>query len=100
MFPVLLIGSLSFMFSTILRSGNGTAVVIIIFALFFLILSDEIYQSKFNVFLNPFDVPSDLNETAWANVVLNNRLILASVSVFALMTGLLNLQKREKFMKG
>lgn len=100
MFPILLIGSLCFMFSTIVRSGNGTAVVIIIFSLFFLILSDNLHNSKFNVFLNPFDIPSDLNELAWASVVLNNRLMLFAASVFALMTGLLNLQKREKFMKG
>ncbi len=35
MFPVLFLGMMAFMLSTVVRNGNGTAVVMIIFGLIF-----------------------------------------------------------------
>jgi len=82
----------------VIRNGNGTAVVMIIFGLFFLILSDPLRKSQWNVFLNPFRVPYDVNETAWAIIMLKNRIILITGSILFLLAALFNLQKREKFM--
>jgi hypothetical protein len=98
MFPVIFLGLMAFMLSTIVRNGNGTAVIMIIFGLFFLILSNWLEKSQWNVFLNPYEVPWGLNENTWAIIAFKNRIILFSGSVVFLLAALYNLQKREKFM--
>jgi hypothetical protein len=98
MVPVLFLGLMAFMLSTVVRNGNGTAVLMIIFSLFFMILSDFLRKSQWNVFLNPFFLPYDVNETTWAIITLKNRIILITGSIIFLLAALFNLQKREKFM--
>lgn len=98
MMPVIFLGMMAFMLSTVIRNGNGTAVVMMIFGLFFLILQDPLRKSQWNVFLNPFNPAYDVNETTWALITLKNRIILFTGSIIFLLTALLNLQKREKFM--
>jgi len=98
MMPVLFLGLMAFMLSTIIRNGNGTAVLMIIFGLFFLILSESLYRSQWNIFLNPYDHPYDVNETTWAIITVKNRIILVTGSIIFLLAALYNLQKREKFM--
>jgi hypothetical protein len=98
MLPVFFLGMMAFMLSTVIRNGNGTAVVMIIFGLFFMILMDPLRKSQWNVFLNPFRPPYDVNETAWAIITLKNRIILVTGTILFLLSALLNLQKREKFM--
>ncbi|HAM09559.1 MAG: hypothetical protein A2X05_01280 [Bacteroidetes bacterium GWE2_41_25] len=99
MVPVLFMGMLAFMLSTVVRNGNGTAVIMIIIGLIFMILFDSsLGRSQWNIFLNPFDIPYGINETSWALITFKNRIILITGSVIFLLAALLNLQKREKFM--
>jgi hypothetical protein len=98
MIPVIFLGMMAFMLSTIIRNGNGTAVIMIIFGIFFMILQDPLRKSQWNVFLNPFDPAYDVNETTWAIITAKNRIILLVGTVIFLLTALFNLQKREKFM--
>ena len=98
MMPVLFLGMMAFMLSTVIRNGNGTAVIMIIFGLIFLILSDFLRKSQWNIFLNPYDVPYDVNEITWSIITLKNRIILISGTILFLLAALYNLQKREKFM--
>jgi hypothetical protein len=98
MIPVFFLGVMAFMLSTIIRNGNGTAVVMIIFGLIFLILSDPLGSSKWNVFLNPFQLPNNVSEAVWTSITLNNRIILISAAIVFMLAALFNLQKREKFM--
>jgi hypothetical protein len=98
MVPVLFLGIMAFMLSTVIRNGNGTAVLMIIFGMFFMILSDNLNKSQWNVFLNPYDLPYDVNEATWAIIMLKNRIILITGSILFLLVALFNLQKREKFM--
>lgn len=98
MLPVLFLGMMAFMLSTVIRSGNGTAVIMIIFGIFFMILSEPLRKSQWNVFLNPYQLPYDVNETTWAIITLKNRIILITGTILFLLAGLLKLQKREKFM--
>jgi hypothetical protein len=98
MMPVLFLGMMAFMLSTVVRNGNGTAVLMIVFGLFFMILVDSLRKSQWNVFLNPYDLPYDVNETTWALIALKNRIILITGSIIFLLVALFNLQKREKFM--
>jgi hypothetical protein len=98
MVPVLFLGVMAFMLSTAIRNGNGTAVLMIIFGIFFMILSDALRKSQWNVFLNPYQLPYDVNETSWAIITLKNRIILITGTILFLLAALYNLQKREKFM--
>jgi len=98
MVPVLFLGMMAFMLSTVVRNGNGTAVLMIIFGLIFMILSDALSKSQWNIFLNPYELPYDVNEKTWAIISFKNRIILITGSVVFFLAALYNLQKREKFM--
>lgn len=98
MMPVIFLGMMSFMLSTVIRNGNGTAVLMIIFGLFFLILSDVLDRSQWNIFLNPFDPAYGVSESTWAIITMKNRIILITGTLLFLLAALLNLQKREKYM--
>lgn len=98
MVPVLFLGMMAFMLSTVIRNGNGTAVVMMIFGFFFMILSDPLRKSQWNIFLNPFNTPYDVNEATWAIITIRNRIIQLSATILCLLAALFFLQKREKFM--
>ncbi len=98
MFCLLFLSSLAFLFTTLLRNANGAAVLMVIIGLFFMILSENLHYSKWNIFLNPFDVPSDMSMSVWKNVLHQNRLMLIIGSVVSLLWALINLQRREKFV--
>ena len=98
MFPIFFLGCLSFMFSTLIRNGYGTAIIMILIGLAFWIGGGMLGESKYNIFLNPFDMPSDISEVIWADMVFKNRLYLIAGTILTLLAGLLNLQKREKFV--
>ena len=97
MFPIFFLGSAAFMVSTLVRNGNGTAVVMVVLGLFFWI-STGFLPNKFNLFLNPFSMPSDVNEVVWANTTLNNRIYIFVMTIIWILFGLIRLQKREKFV--
>lgn len=96
--PALFIGTLSFMFSTVVKNGNGTAVIIILILLIFWILSGFLDVSKWNIFLNPFALPENMNSLRYFDILRNNRLIMGISSVVFLLLGLYKTQNREKFI--
>ncbi|MBN2070604.1 MAG: hypothetical protein JW814_04020 [Candidatus Krumholzibacteriota bacterium] len=96
MFPIFFLGCLSFMFSTLVKNGNGTAVIMIVIGMAFWIFVEPLENSKWNLFLNPFSTQE--NEAVYAATVLKNRIYLSVGSLLAILYGLLNLQKREKFI--
>ena len=96
---VIFVSSMGFCISTLVRNGNATAVIMVILGLALLILSDELDESKWNVFLNPFDMPRNLNAIVWQEIIRQNRIIMGIGSVVLILIGLLNLQQREKFLR-
>jgi hypothetical protein len=98
MVPFIFLACLAFLFTTLVRNGNGTAVVMVIIGLVFFVLNEPLRKSKWNLFLNPYDVPMDMNLTIWMNVVHQNRLMLLIGAAIALLWGLAGLQHREKFV--
>ncbi|MCL3782431.1 hypothetical protein EMN47_18775 [Prolixibacteraceae bacterium JC049] len=97
MFPVLFLGCLAFMVSTLVRNGNGTAVVMVIIGVLLLIFSNSLYRTMWNIFMNPYDIPRGFNEMIWQTIALKNRIFLAVGAIVFMLYGLFNLQKREKF---
>ena len=98
MSPLFFLACMTFLMTTLIRNGNGAAVVMIIIGLIFFIMNEPLAKSKWNLFLNPYNVPTDMNIAIWKNIVHQNRLILAVGAVIALLWGLMNLQQREKFV--
>lgn len=95
---VVFVSSLGFSLSTMVRNGNATAVIMVVIGLALLILADALEGSKWNIFLNPFDIPRNINEIVWQETIRQNRIIMGIGSVVLILLGLLNLQKREKFL--
>lgn len=99
MFPVLFLGCLAFLVSTIVKNGNGTAVVMIIIGVGLLMLTNVLDRTQWNIFHNPYNIPNRMNEMVWAQISQKNRIFLSISSLIFLLGGLTNLQRREKFLK-
>jgi hypothetical protein len=98
MFPLIFLGSMAFWVSTIIKNGNATAVVMVILGIVLLIFSDMLRNSYWNIMLNPYQVPSDLNQVIWAKILFKNRVFLTAGSIIFVLAGMLKLQRREKFI--
>ena len=98
MYPIVFMGSMAFMFSTVIKNGNGTAVVMVLIGVALIILQDAVSRTQWNVFINPFQIPSNFNEIIWQGLITKNRIFLSSGIVVFILYGLYNLQKREKFV--
>lgn len=99
LFPVFFLGCLAFLVSTIVKNGNGTAVVMIIIGVALLMLSNFLANTQWDVFHNPYSIPQRMNEMVWAQISQKNRLFLGIGSLVFVLGGLTNLQRREKFLK-
>lgn len=98
MYPIVFVGSMAFMFSTIIKNGNGTAVVMVLIGVALIILQEALQRTQWNPFLNPFQIPNNFNEFIWQGLVTKNRIFLGTGSIVFILYGLFNLQKREKFV--
>jgi hypothetical protein len=99
MVPVMLFGNMAFFYSTITRNGNATAVLIILTSILLLILSTTLLKNKYwSVIINPFDLPENIHSTVWEITLIKNRILMIVAGIIFLMSGLFNLQKREKFL--
>jgi len=66
MMPLIFLGSLAFYLSAQTTSGNVTAVILVIVLLFFWVLGDEMQNSTWFLFHNPFRSVEALRSTLWA----------------------------------
>lgn len=98
LFPITFLSSVAFMLSTLIKNGNGTAIVLVIVSFIFLIFSEPLEYSVYNIFLNPFEEPRDMSEFIWLTIIYKNRVYLTILSVLCLLVGMFNLQFREKFV--
>ena len=98
LYPGIFLGFFSFLFSTVIKSGNGTAVIMILIGVALLLVQDSLARTQWNVSLNPFQLPGNFNEIIWQGIVTKNRIFLGVGSIVSILYGLYNLQKREKFV--
>ena len=98
LFPIGFLSSLAFMLSTLIKNGNGTAIVIVIVSFIFFIFAEPLEHSVYNVFLNPFSEPREISEFIWHSIIFKNRVYLIVASALCLLYGMFNLQFREKFV--
>lgn len=98
MFPLTFICALAFMVSTIVKNGNATAVIVACFGLFFFFGAEFMEGSKWNLFHNPFSIPSDSSGYIWMETTLYNRIYLVAGAIICILFGLIMLQKRERLV--
>lgn len=98
MYPIVFLGSMAFMFSTLVKNGNGTAVVMVLIGVGLIIMADSLERTQWNVFLNPFEIPNNMNQVIWQGIISKNRIFLGVGMLVFILYGLFNLQKREKFV--
>lgn len=99
MYPIVFLGSMAFMFSTLVKNGNGTAVVMVLIGVALIILKEDVLErTQWDIFLNPFEIPNNLNEVIWQGIISKNRIFLGVGMLVFILYGLFNLQKREKFV--
>ena len=96
--PAFFIGMCAFMFSTILRNGNGTAVVLIIVGILLFFLDMVLGVSYWNVLMNPYDIPLEQNPIIFYDTLFYNRIAVMTASIVLLIVGLNSMRKREKFI--
>jgi hypothetical protein len=98
LFPVTFLSSLAFMLSTLIKNGNGTAILLVIISFIFFLFAETLEYSVYNIFLNPFSEPREMSEFIWLTIIYKNRVYLMILSVLCLLYGMFNLQFREKFV--
>jgi len=98
LFPIVFLSAMAFMLSTLIKNGNGTAIVMVIISFIFFVFAEELEYSAYNVFLNPFSEPRDMSEFIWLTIIFKNRLYLLVATTLCLLYGMFNLQFREKFI--
>jgi hypothetical protein len=98
MYPIGFLGGMAFMFSTLIKNGNGTAVIMILIGVGLLILGEALERSQWNIFLNPLELPNNFNAVIWEGIVTRNRIFLGVGMIVFLLYGLFNLQNRERFV--
>ena len=100
MLPVTLFGNLAFLYSTLIRNGNAAAVLSVLTVILAMILGNiPLVENKvWDVTINPYEEPENINAAIWSLTLLKNRIAMAVAAIIFLMSGLLGLQNRGKFM--
>ena len=100
MLPVTLFGNLAFLYSTLIRNGNAAAVLSVLTVILAMILGNiPLVENKmWDVTINPYEEPENINAAIWSLTLLKNRIIMAVAALIFLMSGLLGLQNRGKFL--
>lgn len=97
-FPVCFLGSLAFLVSTRVKNGNATAVIMVLLGMVVTIFSGTFEDTQWDVFLNPYDMPRGFGQLAWQQIIWKNRIFLSVGATVFILGGLLNLQRRERYI--
>jgi len=100
MLPVILFGNLAFLYSTLIRNGNAAAVMSVLTVILVLVLGNiQLVENKvWDLTINPYDEPENINAAIWSVILLKNRILMIVAAIVFLMSGLLGLQNRGKFL--
>jgi len=100
MLPVMLFGNLAFLYSTLIRNGNAAAVLSVLTVILALVLGNvQLVENKvWDLTINPYEEPENINAAIWSMILLKNRILMGVAAIVFLMSGLLGLQNRGKFL--
>lgn len=98
LFPLIFFSSLTMAFSVIFRSINAAGLTAVGTLFFHLILYDLLRKTRFNIFLNPYLKPDEIDHYIWNKMVLQNRIGMVVISALLITFSIKMLEKREKFL--
>ena len=100
MLPVILFGNLAFLYSTLIRNGNAAAVMSVLSLILVMVLGNvPLVENKvWDLTINPYEEPENINAAIWSVILLKNRILMIVAAIVFLMSGLLGLQNRGKFL--
>ena len=97
-YPVCFLGGMAFFISTKIKSGNATAVIMVLLGFFLSIFSEILENTMWDIFLNPFESPRQYTQLAFREIIWKNRVFLSVGTAVFILGALLNLQNREKYI--
>jgi hypothetical protein len=98
LFPPILISSLIILLSVMLRSSNASGLLSLIIIIFLLLTYRPLSSTSFNIFLNPYIKPQNVDYYSWRSIILYNRIGILIISGFFLYYSIYKLNKREKYI--
>ena len=96
--PAAVMCGVTFYASTRAKGANTAAMMAAAALMFVLMTSDEVSQTSYWLFLNPFDLPPDGNELFWTERILLNRFGFLGIAGLFIFLGLRRMEKRERFL--
>jgi ABC-type transport system involved in multi-copper enzyme maturation permease subunit len=96
--PSLFIACLTFLFSTLCRSGNASAMLSLGVLLVILVTAETLKETPYFLFLNPLSPPSNIDEDLWFEQALYNRVTIIISGALFIFFALRRMGTREKIL--
>ena len=97
-FSTFLMVGVTFLFSVLCRSSNAAGMLAVGILIGVLLSVDALENTYYDLFLKPFEAPSDLDASLWANRVVINRAGIALLGVLCIFLALRRMEKRERLL--
>lgn len=96
--PAYLFANLTFYFAVAVRSSNAAGMLSLGCLLITLMSSDALSGTLYDPFLNPFNIPENIDLTIWADRVLINRVMVIGSGALLLFLALRRMERRERLL--
>ena len=93
-----LVANLTFYFAVSVRSSNAAGMLSLGCLLLALMFHSAVEQTLYDPFLNPFNIPGNVDLAVWDDRVLINRVIVISLGALLLYMGLRRMERRERLL--
>ena len=96
--PAFLLVNLTFFFSVLCKSSNTAAMLSLGAIIGVLLSAEQLRETYYFLFLNPFELPLGIDAMVWAEIVLINRVGLLASGGLLLFLGLRRMAQRERLL--
>ena len=96
--PAFLLVNLTFFFSVLCKSSNTAAMLSLGAIIGVLLSAEQLRETYYFLFLNPFELPLGIDAMVWAEIVLINRVGLLAGGGLLLFLGLRRMAQRERLL--
>jgi len=96
--PAFLIVGVTFLFSVLCRSSNAAGMLAVGVLIIILLSADALSNTSYDLFLKPFENPSDVDSSIWTDTVVLNRAGVFVLGVLFIFLALRRMQARERLL--
>ncbi len=97
-FPAFFMVGVTFLLSVLCRSSNAAGMEAVGVLIAILLLSDTLENTPYDLFLKPFETPSDLDANLWTDRVVLNRGGIALLGGLCIFLALRRMVERERLL--